>query len=133
MLEVINTTQQTVAANGTVNLGSASVADRANRMVLTDGVIQVNAIGKYSINGLFGLYNLTSTAVDATIQMYANGTAISGSSYTVTVPATGYAELVIKKTINVAPAPYGNAAKIAFVSSTGATVNNTVVDVYKRS
>jgi hypothetical protein len=133
MLELINTTQQTVAANGTVGLGSASVLDRANRMVLTDGAIQINAVGKYSINGLFGLYNSTSAAVDATIQMYANGTAISGSSYTVTVPATGYTELVIKKTINVAPAPYGNAAKITFVSSTGATVNNTVVDVYKRS
>lgn len=133
MLELINTTQQTVATNGTVGLGSASVSDRANRMVLTDGAIQINAVGKYSINGLFGLYNSTSAAVDASIQMYANGTAISGSSYTVTVPATGYAELVIKKTINVAPAPYGNAAKIAFVSSTGATVNNAVVDVYKRS
>ena len=133
MLELINTTQQTVSANGTVNLGSATISDGANRMVLNDGAIQINALGKYSINGLFDLYNSTSAAVDATIQMYANGIAINGVAYTVTIPATGYAELVMQKTVNITPAPYGNTAKITFISSTGATVNNAVVDVYKRS
>lgn len=133
MLEIINTTQQTVSANGTVSLGSASVSDRANRMVFADGAIRLNTPGKYSINGLFSLYNSTSAATDVTVQMYANGSAISGSAYTVTVPSTGYAELVIKKTINAIVAPFGSTAKVTFVSSTGATVNNAVVDVYKRS
>lgn len=133
MLEIINTTQQTVSASGTVSLGSVSVSDRANRMVFADGAIQLNTPGKYSINGLFSLYNSTSAATDVSVQMYANGSAISGSEYTVTVPATGYAELVIQKTINAIVAPFGSTAKVTFVSSTGATVNNAVVDVYKRS
>lgn len=133
MLELINTTQQTVAASGTINLGSATVVDGANRVVLTDNAVQINAPGKYSISGLFDLYNSTSSAVDVKIQMYVNGTAISGSEYTITVPATGYSELVIQKILNIIAAPYGNTAKVTFVSSTGATVNNSLIDVYKRS
>lgn len=133
MLELINTTQQTVSANGTIALGFATISDGANRMVLNDGAIQINTIGKYSVDGIFNLYNSTSDAVNVTVQMYANGTAINGVASTVTVPATGYTELILHKTVNIAPAPYGNAAKITFVSSTGATVNNSVVDVYKRS
>lgn len=133
MLEVINTTQQTIAANGTVTLGSATVVDGVNRVVLSDNTIQINNPGKYSISGLFDLYNSTSSAVDVKIQMYVNGTAISGSEYTITVPATGYSELNIQKILNIIAAPYGNTAKVTFVSSTGATVNNSLIDVYKRS
>lgn len=133
MLEIINTTQQTVSADGVVALGSTTVVDGANRMVLSDNAIQLNSPGKYAISGLFDLYNSTSSAVDVKIQMYVNGTAISGSEYTITVPATGYSELVIQKVLNIIAAPYGNTAKVTFVSSTGATVNNALIDVYKRS
>lgn len=133
MLEVINTTQQTVATNGTVTLGSATIVDGVNRVILSDNAIQINNPGKYSISGLFDLYNSTSSAVDVKIQMYVNGTAISGSEYTITVPATGYSELNIQKILNIIAAPYGNTAKVTFVSSTGATVNNSLIDVYKRS
>lgn len=133
MLELINITQQTVSASGTVSLGSATVVDGANRVVLTDNAVQINTPGKYSISGLFDLYNSTSSAVDVKIQMYVNGTAISGSEYTITVPATGYSELVIQKILNIIAAPYGSTAKVTFVSSTGATVNNSLIDVYKRS
>lgn len=133
MLEVINTTQQTVAANGTVTLGSATIVDGVNRVILSDNAIQINNPGKYSISGLFDLYNSASSAVDVKIQMYVNGTAINGSEYTITVPATGYSELNIQKILNIIAAPYGNTAKVTFVSSTGATVNNSLIDVYKRS
>lgn len=133
MLEVMNTTQQTVTANGTVLLNTVNIYDRANRMDFSNGAIQLNLPGKYNIEGFFGLYNSTSAAVNDTIQMYANGVAIDGALFTVTVPETGYAEMVINKTVNVISAPYGNRAKITFKSSTGATINNVFVDVYKRS
>ena len=129
MLEVMNKTQQTVAANDIVLLNTVTISDRANRMNFSNGAIQLNFPGKYNIEGYFGLYNSTSAAVNATIQMYANGVAIDGALSTVTVPATGYAELVL----NIISAPIGNKAKITFRSSTGATIENAIVDVYKRS
>lgn len=133
MLEVMNKTQQTVAANNIVLLNTVTISDRANRMNFSNGAIQLNFPGKYNIEGYFGLYNSTSAAVNTTIQMYANGVAIDGASFTVTVPATGYAELILNKTVNVISAPIGNKAKITFISSTGATIENAIVDVYKRS
>lgn len=133
MLEVMNNTQQTIAANGIILLNTVTINDRSNRMNFSDGAIQLNLPGKYKISGLFGLYNSTSSAVNVTIQMYANGIAIDGALFTVTVPETGYTELVLNKTVNVISAPYGNRAKITFKSSTGVTINNAIVDVYKRS
>lgn len=133
MLEVLNNTQQTVTANGKVVFNTTSISDRANRMVLNDGNIYLNTPGKYKITGLFNLYNSTSSAVDVTIQLYANNEAVTGTSYTVTVPATGYTELVIDKVIPVVAVPYGTRAMISFRSSTGATVSGTIVDVYKRT
>ena len=79
MLEVMNKTQQTVAANNIVLLNTVTISDRANRMNFSNGAIQLNFPGKYNIEGYFGLYNSTSAAVNTTIQMYANGVAIDGA------------------------------------------------------
>lgn len=133
MLEVLNNTQQTVTANGKVVYNTTSISDRANRMVLNDGNIYLNVPGKYKVTGLFNLYNSTSSAVDVTIQLYSNNNPITGAVYTVTVPATGYTELVIDKIVPVVAVPYGARAMISFRSSTGATITGTTVDVYKRT
>lgn len=131
MLEIINTATQTVAANGTINLGNASITDNTGRMVLSESnIILLNTIGKHKITGTFTVTSTTASAI--TIQMYANSSAI-GIPVTVNVGADESEEIVIQKTIPVIPALYGNTAKITFVSSTGGIITNALVDVFKRS
>lgn len=133
MLETVNAVSQTVSASGTINLGSSTIKDNANRMVLSNSnSIQINTPGKYKVTGCFNVYNSTGTPVTVDIQMYADGDAIPGTLFNATVPITGYEEIVIDKTIKVIPASYGNKANITFVSANGLTINNLIVDVYKR-
>lgn len=134
MLEVYNSSSQTVSADSAIVFTSTSISDGLNRIqLLNNNTIQLNEVGKYKTQAIFNLYNSTDTATTVTIQIYANGKAISGSSYTITVPATGYTELVIDKIIKVYPALSGTKATIQFITSTGATIVGTICDVFKRS
>ena len=132
MLEIINIGSQTVSASGTVSFTSASIIDGAGRIVLSGGnSIQIKTPGKYKVDGIFTVYNSTAAAVTVNLQLYANGTAVTGTGITVTIPETGYSEVVIDKVIPVIAAVSGNVATLTFVSSTGATITNALVDVVK--
>ena len=134
MLELINKTSQTVSAAGVISLGSTTITDGANRMYATDGnTIVFPYPGKYRISALFNVENTASAVSNVTIELYANGSAI-GIPITVTVPeTTGYSEIVIDKTVNIRAAATTSTASVQFITSTGATVTGSLVDVYKRS
>lgn len=131
MLETINTNSQSVSADGVINLGNVSISDNAGRMSLSNSnTVLLNTIGKHKITATFTVTSATTSAI--TIQAYANGSAI-GVPITVNVGAGESQEIVIQKIIPVIPALYGNTAKITFASSTGGTISNVLVDVFKRS
>ena len=134
MLEVYSNTSQTVEANSAVTFATTSISDGLNRIqLINNNTIQFNEIGKYKTQAIFNLYNSTDTATTVTLQLYANGTAVNGTSYTVTVPATGYTQVIVNKIIKVLPASYGTKASIQFITSTGATVIGAICDVFKQS
>lgn len=134
MLEITNTATQTVAAGGTIEFTTATIRDRLGRIVYNTGTdaIVFNAPGIYRVEAIFNLADTSGTAANATIQMQANGAAVSGALAEVSVPANGFAQAVISKTFRVIPSAVGTRLAISFVSSTGATVNNAIADVFKR-
>lgn len=134
MLEIINTTTQTVAAGGKVEFTSATIRDRLGRIVYntaSDSVV-VNSPGIYRMDVVLNLANTTDAAIVTTIQLQANGSAVAGAAAQVTVPATGYAQAVISKTFRVIPAATGTRLALSLVSTTGATVDAAIADVFKR-
>lgn len=134
MLEVMNTSSQTISANGSVGFTTTNIPDGAGRMTYnsTNGIL-LKVPGTYKVSGVFNVYNSDASSSNVSIQMYADGVAISGTQVYATVPAAGYEEIVIEKNVSAIPAKYGDTAAITFVSPSGCTVVSALADVYKRA
>lgn len=76
MLEVLNTTSTTLTASQTIPLGNVSAKSNQNATLNGDS-IQINSQGYYDVVGQFVIEGTSASVV--TVQMYVNGTAISGA------------------------------------------------------
>lgn len=143
LLGTKNTTAQTVLTNETINLGvnyrkyCKKTSEGLPTFVNNGNSITFNGSGFYKITATF--VGTGTTAGNATIQMYENGTPIIGaiSSSTITMASTEFRTFVIDYIIKVDSecvlGCWSVAPKtISFVNTgVGATFTNVVVNAIK--
>ena len=128
MIETINTTTSTLTAGQTIPLGSVSARTNAN-VSLNDDNLQINRAGYYEVTGQFVVTG--TSAGNITIQLYADGTAISGAYATETVTEGGTTTISLDKIIKIIPTTSFSKADITFTTSTACTLANAVTSIKK--
>lgn len=98
------------------------IARTNNRAALVDNAVQISAPGWYSAHCELTISNAGSSAVNATLQMTADGKPLTDTLRVVTVPATGNAEIFTSRSIQVVGAS-GGVAKIGWTLRAGANVS----------
>jgi len=126
-----NTTNQTLTAGSTVDLGSI-IRRFGQNINLNGDDINVSGAGYYDINAEFVLTGTATSAATTTITLMKDGVGVQGATTSVSMAAGD----VVTVGINALVREYGcccdNNSNLSFlISGTGAIVNNASVVVEK--
>lgn len=132
MLETINYASQSLVSQEKIAIGSVSIFDTAGAIGISNNdEFRFYKSGKYKIHGIFNVANTDSSAVTATIKMFANGNQIGIPVSTYLVATNGADELVIDKIINVLPSRNGeDVVRISFETVNAFNVTGCLIEIY---
>lgn len=132
MLETINYASQSLVSQEKIAIGSVSIFDTTGAIGISNNdEFRFYKSGKYKIHGIFNVTNTDSSAVTATIKMFANGNQIGIPVSTYLVATNGADELVIDKIINVLPSRNSeDVVRISFETVNAFNVTSCLIEVY---
>jgi len=126
----ITTPVSVVSAGTTIPFDTVVIATN-NANTLSNNAINILVSGVYATYCAVNLANSTASEVTVTLTAYADGSAITGSAITATIPANGYCEIVLPWTLHIITAPSGTANVYWVVSGATCTITNATAIVNK--
>ena len=126
MLATGNTTATTLTADQAIPVGTVALRTN-NDAKLNNGSIEIQKAGVYEVLANF---SITATAAgNVTVQMLANGTAVTGAKATVTATAAGTVIIPVQGYIRATPAAPGATIPITWTVNAAGTLANAVTSV----
>lgn len=126
IMQTINSTDQSVLENGTINLGGVS-RKYGNDVVLNSNTISIIGDRYYEIKA-----NIVLTPAaegNITVQMYDNGIAVAGAIATGSVATVGNTITLPIDYVIRRPCKCANADNITFVLADGAATINNIITI----